>query len=147
MADQPTVEYNGKTYRVRTGELSLTVIGRFFAFASSADADSEIPFSILVPMIEHCLDPADIDRFWKNNEDNNNAYGEGVQVLLAARMEAAKTEHPTGQPSDSTDGPVDTEPKSEPSYDARVWELAGGQPDKYLMLMQHKERRGLQAVA
>jgi hypothetical protein len=47
-----------------------------------------------------------------------------------------EADHPTGQPSDSTDGPEVILSKFAPSSDAKIYELSHGRPDRLWMLQQ-----------
>ncbi len=120
------------------GEMSEFALLEFAeAAADGEDGDSMQGMAAILRLLRDCITPEDWPRFRKVARSNRAKSSDLLPVIQATMTAVA--ERPTGLPSDSSDGPVVIELKSEPSVDEKVWAIAGGRVDKYSMLMNARE--------
>jgi hypothetical protein len=84
-------------------------------------------------LLEKCIVPADWRRFDKLADEKDATAEQIMDVIKAAFEQVA--ERPTSLPSDSSDGQISTEPKSE-SNSAVKDSVLSGRPDLQLAVMR-----------
>lgn len=131
------IEFEGQTFNLQTGPLNELVLSEFFA-AMAGGGDEEIPHDVMLSLLEASIEPKDFRRFKKLGRQTPDFWNKAVKVFEARMRGPVEEEsgHPTGQPSDSTDGQESTQPKSGSFSDAKVLELSHGRLDRLHMLKE-----------
>lgn len=134
-----TVEFGGETFAVaeRIGHMALMRFAK--AAQSGADSTDMAGLAAMYDLLEQCVEPQDWARFEKA-ADRTRADGEELMQVVVQVM-TSLTEHPTLQPSDSSDGLRVTEPNSTVDSSSRVMSRLNGRPDLQLMVVQAQEAR------
>lgn len=132
------VEFEGQKFELRTGQMNQLVMTEFFAATAELDGEAQIPNDVMLALLKECIAPKDYRRFMRLGRETDDFWNK-TATILEARMNLVAGEHPTGLPSDSSDGPADTALKSVPSSDAKVLELAHGRVDRMAMLREAQE--------
>lgn len=152
--DDPAVVRLGDVeFRVRR-RVSLPALIRF-AHAAKAKGSTELDqWDAIYKLCQAALHPdEDFDRFL-DVADSVDADDDDLLTFVRKVM-AGQTERPTGRPSDSSDGPVSTERKSESapeppeeSVHSRVIRMheKAGRPDKALLVLMAQEQQAASAV-
>lgn len=133
MAD---VEFFGEKLKLHPQGASAFAFMEFGEAATAgADADSFGGIGVQLRLIDSGLaDEEQVAKF-RQLARKNRAESEHLLPLVKAVV-GAMSERPTSQPSDSSDGPADIEPKSDPSSDDKILELVGGRVDKLAMVKE-----------
>jgi len=132
-----TVEFFGEQFTL-SGEISEFALLEFADAADSGgDGDSMAGMAAILRLLRECVAEDDWARFRKTAR-TKKAKSDDLLTVIKAAMEA-QTEHPTGRPSDSSDGPAAIEPKSEPKPDDRVSQLFPGRPDLQLAVARARQ--------
>jgi hypothetical protein len=107
----------------------------------NADGETEARAqAAILRLARACVASADRAKFERLAE-KNDAGLDDMNTIIMAMMEAVAdaTERPTEQPSVSSDGPADTEPKSATSADDKLLAKFDGRPDKQAVILDLKE--------
>lgn len=134
---EPTVELDGKTFGLQTGKMAGFAWAEFLALAG--DDDANMSPGLVMALMESSIVEKDWQRFKTCAYRLPDFFEKEFIDVLKARMEAAEGEHPTGLPSDSTDGQETTPPKSDANLDAKVFRAVNGRPDLYAIQMEALE--------
>lgn len=134
-----TVEAFGQTFTIAE-RIGLMPLMRFAKVAQSGvDSNDMAGLVAMYDLLEQCFDDADWPRF-EAAADKARADGEQLMAIVAQVM-AKITERPTSRPSDSSDGPRVTEPRSEVASSSPVMDRLAGRPDLQLMVLRAQEAR------
>jgi hypothetical protein len=127
------VEFLGESFELRpkVSEYALLKFAR--AAAAGEDGDTMEGMASMLRLLEKCIVPADWRRFDKLADENDATAEQIMDVIKAAFEQVA--ERPTSLPSDSSDGQISTEPKSESSSAVKDSVLSG-RPDLQLAVMR-----------
>jgi hypothetical protein len=144
VADKHEIEFEGQTFELQTGEMSSLALAQFMDAMSDEDPESQIPPRILLRLLRASI----VKKDWRRFEDladgmEGSFWDKAFDKIIVPRMTGvveAKSDHPTGQPSDSTDGPEVILSKFAPSSDAKIYELSHGRPDRLWMLQQAQKQ-------
>jgi hypothetical protein len=131
------VHFEGQTFELKTGPLNQLVMTEFFAATADVDPDATVEPEVMLALLGECITEKDMRRFMKLGRKTDEFWDKALAVLKA-RMDATAGEHPTLQPSGSTEKPPDIPPKSVIDSDAKVFELSLGRVDRYAMLKAAK---------
>lgn len=129
-----TVEFFGETFTLNTS-VSADAMTEF-AQASSDASTNKLTMAAMVTvrdLVWDCIVPSELERFKTVSKQNRASVDDWMEILDATV--AHETGRPTGRPSDSSDGPPVTEPKSVVSYDDRGLERLAGRPDLQLAVL------------
>jgi hypothetical protein len=127
------VEFLGESFELRpkVSEYALLKFAR--AAAAGEDGDTMEGMASMLRLLEKCIVPADWRRF-DRLADEKDATAEQIMDVIKAAFEQV-AERPTALPSDSSDGQITTEPKSE-SNSAVKDSVLSGRPDLQLAVMR-----------
>jgi hypothetical protein len=127
------VEFLGESFELRpkVSEYALLKFAR--AAAAGEDGDTMEGMASMLRLLEKCIVPADWRRFDKLADEKDATAEQIMDVIKAAFEQVA--ERPTSLPSDSSDGQISTEPKSE-SNSAVKDSVLSGRPDLQLAVMR-----------
>lgn len=141
----PDVEFFGEKLTLVDAppKYALMVYAERVSGADLDNADGETEAraqAAILRLARACVATADRAKFERLAE-KNDAGLDDMNTIIVAMMEAVSTttERPTQRPSDSSDGPVDTEKKSEPSADEKVLARFDGRPDKQAVILDLQE--------
>lgn len=136
------IVFEGQTFQLQTGPLNELVLAEFFAAMGGEDGETEVPHDVMLSLLEASIVPKEFAKFKKLGRKTDDFWNKAFTVF-EARMKGPVEEasgHPTGQPSDSTDGLSATVLKSVSSSDAKVIELSRGRVDRYAMVKEAVSR-------
>lgn len=154
MSDEARVlQLGGEEFRVRAG-VPLAARMRFAHVTQKSKTTDWEQLDAVYRLCRAALHPdEDFDRFLdaaERDDVDQEALSEFVR-----RVMTGDTDRPTSRPSDSSDGPSSTEPKSESapaasedSVHARVIRMheKAGRPDKALIVLQAQEQQKASAI-
>jgi hypothetical protein len=128
-----SVQFLGESFELRpkVSEYALLKFAR--AAAAGEDGDTMEGMASMLRLLEKCIVPADWRRF-DRLADEKDATAEQIMDVIKAAFEQV-AERPTSLPSDSSDGQISTEPKSE-SNSAVKDSVLSGRPDLQLAVMR-----------
>ena len=101
------------------------------AAADGVDGDTMQGLAAMMRLVTECIDVKDRSRFRVLARKSKAGADDLTKVIQAAFKQ--ETERPTGRPSDSSDGPTITAPRSVASSDDKPSRFAG-RPDLELMV-------------
>jgi hypothetical protein len=143
VADKHEIQFEGQTFELQTGQMSALALAQFMDAMSDEDPESQIPPRILLRLLRASI----VKKDWRRFEDladgmEDSFWDKAFDKIIVPRMTGVveqEADHPTGQPSDSTDGQEVIPLKSESNLDAKLWAASNGRIDHYWMLKQAKE--------
>lgn len=135
--DCQEVDFYGEKIRLNPDGISEFALMEF-AEAASGDMDADGMTGMAVMLRTVCDGIYEKDRpKFRSLARKNRATSGDLTPLLKAVFEG-QGEHPTGLPSDSTDGQEATERKSEQSSGAKVTALYPSRPDMAMGILRSK---------
>ena len=151
VSDERTIEFKGEKFGAEFPVPPMALME--FAHIAAGDVDSSDlqGFAAMYDLLESVIKPEDWGRF-RRHAKKSRATDRDLQELVI-KVVTGQTDRPTQRPSDSSDGPVSTEQKSEsapeplPSAEeplhARVIRMheKAGRPDKALIVLQAQEQQ------
>ena len=129
-----SVEFFGESFALNAEVSEFALMEFAEAAADGLDADAMAGMAAMMRLIKECIVPADVARFLKSAR-KNRAESKDLLPILTATFEQV-TEHPTGLPSDSSDGQTVIVPSSVVKPADRGLEHFAGRPDLQLAV-QH----------
>jgi hypothetical protein len=144
-----TFQWFGETIRVSPDAGDLTLI-EFLEQASRIDATDATAAMVVVKAFLHGqVDERDWDLLMRKAKENHQQYED--LLTLSKSIVFAVTAFPTGRPSDSSDGPQSTDPKSRAgSFSTPARQVIGdmkGRPDLKMVVWQAEQARAADAAA
>lgn len=128
-----TFDYFGVTLHAEPTLSDLDYV-EFLSTAGAVDVNNLASLGLVKEFARVCIADDDFDEFWSLARKNRQQV-EDVFAVLTAILEAT-VDRPTGQPSDSADGPTSTAPKSEADDSSRAMKALTGRPDLQLFVQQ-----------
>lgn len=130
------VKFEGHDFELKTGPLNELVMTEFSAATAGLDPDTSIPPDVMLALLHESVAEKDINRFLKLGRKTDQFWEKAIEVFKARVDVSAEVtgDFPTVQSSDSTAGPQNTEPSSDPNSDDKILELVGGRVDKLKMI-------------
>lgn len=154
MSDERFLTFKGEQFAVTFPVPPMALME--FAHIAVGDVDSNDMegLNAMYELLESVIEPEEWQRF-KRHAKKTRAVDEDLMGLVR-RVIRGETDRPTVRPSDSSDGPVVTEPRSEFEQDSSepadltmrvVRRLeAEGRPDKALLVLKTAEQRATSAA-
>lgn len=144
------VRFKGEDFKAAWPVPPMALMEYASAAQYGMDSGSMEGLAAIFDLLESVIEPDDWERFRRHAKKAR--VSDKDLLLLIRKCITGQTERPTSPASDSSDGPVSTEPSSEPesssvAEQAEEWlrvkarEEASGRPDRALMvLMAHEVR-------
>jgi hypothetical protein len=128
-----SVQFLGESFELRPKVSEYALIKFARAAAAGEDGDTMEGMASMLRLLEKCIVPKDWHRF-DRLADEKDATTEQIMAVIKVALEQV-AERPTALPSDSSDGQITTEPKSE-SNSAVKDSVLSGRPDLQLAVMR-----------
>jgi hypothetical protein len=135
------IEFCGERFRMAE-RVGLMPMMRFAKVAKAGvDSDDLDGLAAMYDLLEQCIADDEWARF-QAHADRTRADGDELMSVVKRVFEVL-SERPTRRPSDSSGGPLTTEPSSTDGSFSQVIarEEAAGRPDRALILVQAQEAR------
>lgn len=139
MADAATVAFHGEDFEVPAAIPQIALM-RFAEVAVRGVSTMEMEgLAAMYVLLKACFPPEDWPRFEALATAQNASHEDLWQVVQDVL--ATVSERPTERPSDSSDGPADTSPRSEDDSSSQVIRQleAKGRPDWALVVKEVQE--------
>lgn len=133
------IEFFGESFRRSDDGASDFAMMEYAAAVENVAEDDLAALAAAMRLLREAIHPDDWQRFQASGRKNRADAKDLLPIIVQAFYTVA--EHPTGRPSDSSDGPVGIEPSSTGSSSSPVIARleAQGRPDLALVVVKAQE--------
>ena len=133
------VELRGEKFALSEDGISEIALLDFAEAASEGqDGDTLQGMASIKKLMRELIAPNDWGRFWAHARATRATVADDLMPVIKSAMEQM-AERPTGRPSDSSDGPSNTPPKSVSTPAEPVTDRFSGRPDLQLMIAEERK--------